>query len=55
MCPKVAIDRQRVAEFCRHHHVRRLALFGSILRDDFVPDSDVEVLVEFEPAQYVQA
>jgi len=38
-----------VAEFCRRHHIRRLALFGSVLRDDFRPESDVDVLVEFEP------
>lgn len=35
--------------FCRRHHIRRLALFGSVLRDDFRPDSDVDVLVEFAP------
>ncbi len=49
MAPRIAIDRRRVAEFCRRHHVRRLALFGSVLRDDFGPESDVDVLVEFEP------
>ena len=38
-----------IASFCRRHHIRRLALFGSVLRDDFRPDSDVDVLVEFEP------
>ena len=38
-----------VAEFCRRHHIRKLSLFGSVLRDDFGPDSDVDVLVEFEP------
>ena len=43
------IDRARMAEFCRKHHVRKLAFFGSVLRDDFRPDSDVDVLVEFEP------
>jgi predicted nucleotidyltransferase len=48
MSPKIAIDRQRVADFCRRHHVRRLALFGSVLRDDFGADSDVDILVEFE-------
>ncbi len=42
------IDRTRIAEFCRKHHVRKLAFFGSVLRDDFRPDSDVDVLVEFE-------
>jgi predicted nucleotidyltransferase len=43
------VDRAKIAEFCRKNHVRRLALFGSVLRDDFRPDSDVDVLVEFEP------
>ena len=37
-----------VAEFCQRHHVRRLLLFGSVLRSDFGPDSDVDILVEFE-------
>ena len=37
-----------VADFCRRHHIRKLALFGSILRSDFRPDSDIDVLVEFE-------
>ncbi len=49
MSPKIAIDRQRVADFCRRHHIRRLALFGSVLRDDFGPSSDVDILVEFDP------
>lgn len=35
--------------FCKRNHVRRLAFFGSVLRDDFGPESDVDVLVEFEP------
>ena len=38
-----------LAAFCRRHHIRRLALFGSVLRDDFRPDSDVDVLVSFAP------
>ncbi len=38
-----------LAAFCRRHHIRWLALFGSILRQDFGPESDVDVLVEFEP------
>lgn len=46
---KPGIDAGKVAEFCRRHRIRRLALFGSILRDDFRADSDVDVLVEFEP------
>ncbi len=49
MSPQLTIDRGRIAEFCRRHHIRRLALFGSVLRDDFGPTSDVDVLVEFEP------
>ena len=42
-----SIDRQKVAEFCQRHRIRRLALFGSILRDDFGPHSDIDVLAEF--------
>jgi uncharacterized protein len=49
--PLVAIDPQRIADFCRRHHVARLSLFGSVLRDDFTPESDVDVLVEFEPGR----
>ena len=45
----VSIDRDRLAEFCKAWSVKRLALFGSILRADFRPDSDVDVLVQFEP------
>jgi predicted nucleotidyltransferase len=45
----IPVDQSRIAEFCRKHHIRRLSLFGSVLRDDFHPDSDVDVLVEFEP------
>jgi len=45
---RIAIDRERIAEFCGRHRIRRLALFGSVLRDDFGPHSDVDVLVEFE-------
>jgi predicted nucleotidyltransferase len=45
----IPLDRARIAEFCRKRHIRRLALFGSVLRDDFGPDSDVDVLVEFDP------
>lgn len=40
---------EKVAEFCRRHRIRRMALFGSILRDDFTADSDVDVLVELDP------
>lgn len=44
----ITFDRDRIAEFCRRHGVSRLSLFGSILRDDFRPDSDIDVLVEFD-------
>lgn len=47
----VHIPQDRIADFCRRHGVARLALFGSILRDDFTPDSDIDVLVEFPPGQ----
>jgi predicted nucleotidyltransferase len=42
-------EKERLAQFCRRRHIRRLALFGSVLRADFRPESDVDVLVEFEP------
>ena len=43
------LDREKIAAFCRRRRIPRLGLFGSLLRDDFGPDSDVDVLVEFEP------
>ncbi len=46
---RIAIHRKRLAAFCRRNHIRSLALFGSVLRDDFRPDSDIDVLVDFEP------
>ena len=46
--PRIAVDSEAVADFCRRHHVKRLGFFGSVLRDDFRPDSDVDVLIEFE-------
>lgn len=45
----VEIPNERIAEFCKRRHIRRLDLFGSVLRADFRPDSDIDVLVEFEP------
>ncbi len=45
----IDIPQAEIDAFCRKHHIRRLALFGSVLRDDFTDESDVEVLVEFEP------
>jgi len=53
MNPRIQVDQTKVADFCRRRHIRRLAFFGSVLRDDFGPDSDVDVLVEFEPGQFV--
>jgi len=47
--PQVQFDREKLAEFCRRNHIRRLSLFGSALTDRFGPESDVDFLVEFEP------
>lgn len=47
------VDREAIADYCRRRHIRRLALFGSVLRDDFRPESDVDVLIEFEPGAKV--
>jgi hypothetical protein len=50
---RIDIPQDRIAEFCRKHRVRKLSLFGSALREDFRPDSDVDVLVSFaEDARY---
>jgi len=43
------IPKERIREFCERNRIRRLSLFGSVLRDDFTPESDVDILVEFEP------
>jgi len=53
MVSRVNVDGTRISEFCHRHHIRRLALFGSVLREDFSPESDVDVLVEFEPTRTV--
>jgi len=45
----IEFDQVTIGEFCRRHQVARLSLYGSILRDDFRPDSDIDVLVEFSP------
>jgi predicted nucleotidyltransferase len=45
---RVTVPREAISGFCRRHRVRRLSLFGSVLRDDFRPESDIDVLVEFE-------
>lgn len=44
----IQIDREQLVAFCRRHHLTKLALFGSVLTDRFGPDSDVDVLVEFD-------
>jgi uncharacterized protein len=49
MRARITVDERALAAFCQRHHIRRLAMFGSVLRDDFRPNSDVDVLVEFEP------
>lgn len=49
MPPRIPVDQKTLRDFCRRHHIRRLSFFGSVLRDDFGPESDVDVLVEFEP------
>jgi len=48
MASRVAVDLHKTATICRKHRISKLALFGSVLRDDFGPESDVDVLVEFE-------
>lgn len=49
----IDMPEEKIAEFCMRYHIHRLALFGSALREDFTPDSDVDVLVEFEPGTRV--
>lgn len=51
--PQIDISKDRLGEFCRKHGIRKLSLYGSVLRDDFRPESDVDVLVEFEPNRIV--
>ena len=46
---KIAVPQEKVADFCHHHQIRRLSLFGSVLGEEFRPESDVDVLVEFRP------
>jgi predicted nucleotidyltransferase len=53
MSPRIDIPKEKIAEFCRRNRIRRLAFFGSVLRDDFTSESDVDVLVEFEPGTRV--
>jgi uncharacterized protein len=46
---RLAIDKEQIAALCHRRQIRRLAVFGSALREDFGSDSDVDILVEFEP------
>jgi uncharacterized protein len=46
---KVRLPNDKIADFCRRHHIRKLAVFGSVLHGDSRPDSDLDILVEFEP------
>ena len=46
---RITVPKRRIVDFCRRNHILKLALFGSVLQEDFGPDSDVDVLVEFEP------
>jgi predicted nucleotidyltransferase len=50
---KINIPKEKIADFCKQNHIRRLYLFGSVLREDFRPGSDIDVLVEFEPGTRV--
>ena len=49
MAPNIEVDHERIAAFCRRNHIARLSFFGSVLRDDFTSESDVDVLAAFEP------
>ncbi len=53
MKAKIDIPKAEIEAFSRRHRIRKLSLFGSVLRDDFTPESDVDVLVEFEPGARV--
>ena len=44
------IPKEEIEGFCKKHHIRKLSFFGSALRDDFTPESDLDILVEFDPA-----
>ncbi len=50
---RIRISRERIRLFCKKYHIRKLSLFGSVLREDFKPTSDIDVLVEFESGQRI--
>jgi predicted nucleotidyltransferase len=45
----ISVPKEEIADFCRRHHIKKLAIFGSALRADFRDDSDIDILVDFEP------
>lgn len=45
---RINISHEELAAFCRQNHIMKLSLFGSVLRNDFTPESDIDVLIEFE-------
>jgi predicted nucleotidyltransferase len=47
--PLIRISKRKIVDFCKRNHIRRLAFFGSVLREDFMPGSDIDILVEFDP------
>jgi uncharacterized protein len=51
MSMRVPVDQEALADLCRRHHIAQLSFFGSVLRDDFDDESDVDVLVEFQPGR----
>lgn len=53
VAPAIPIPTEKIADFCRRNGIRKLSLFGSVLRDDFRPESDIDVLVEFQPDRMV--
>ena len=49
LTPNISIPQKQLVDFCQRYHILRLSFFGSVLRETFGPESDVDVLVEFEP------
>jgi hypothetical protein len=50
---RIRIPREQIRQFCKKYHIRKLSFFGSVLRDDFKPSSDIDVLVEFQPGEKI--
>ena len=47
----IQLSQEEIKQFCQRHSIRKLSLFGSVLRDDFTKESDVDILVEFQPGK----